>query len=354
MSKGFKTFFITFLIGVTVFGFAASYLFKNVVGDFIDQLLNIAVTSDDGTSQPQDNSRPEESGDESISDESHGDTSYPEDFRGESMGTLVILKNQADEADTIILLRRSKTNAAASVAVIPADTRLFIDSVNTELRDLLKTRDIEFFCDKIEAITGVLVDYYVMLDARDVPEFADVFIDEFGPLTFDLPYALRKEKEQLPEESADVSVPETSVSDESLPDVSIPEVPEVPEYEYDIPAGRLTLTGETAAVILSHYENGDPANHDKLVSSLMSAVLVRLYTPSNADGLCDVIGDALALADTNMSKSDFEANIDIITSYTAFGTDSLIYPGTYRQVAGGGYYYTPDVDTAINNFKQYR
>lgn len=36
MSKGFKTFFITFLIGVTVFGFAASYLFENVVGDFID------------------------------------------------------------------------------------------------------------------------------------------------------------------------------------------------------------------------------------------------------------------------------------------------------------------------------
>lgn len=86
MSKGFKTFFITFLIGVTVFGFAASYLFENVVGDFIDQLLNIAVTSDDGTSQPQDNSRPEESGDESISDESHGGHFVSGGFQGRVYG----------------------------------------------------------------------------------------------------------------------------------------------------------------------------------------------------------------------------------------------------------------------------
>ena len=93
MSKGFKSFFITFLLSCVLFAYGASYIFENHIDKFIESLFGIAQSEQSEVSDDfsQTISRPDES-DTSISDESKDD-----EYKGTSKGSLFILKNEAGE-----------------------------------------------------------------------------------------------------------------------------------------------------------------------------------------------------------------------------------------------------------------
>ncbi|HPE94568.1 MAG TPA: LCP family protein [Bacillota bacterium] len=344
MSRGFKTFFITFLVGLLVFGLAASYILNNYVDDFIDQMFGLGETSKTESTASEDDTSSDASLTDVSSDASRDDVSYSDDFAGESMGTLMIFENAAGEADTIILVRRSKENTRAFATVIPADTRMYIDGKNTELRDLLKTRDAAFFAAKTEAITGVAINYYMIVPFENVNAFAQSLFAKFTNLTYTAPYAMVEIKEPEEDESTDEGSGESVAEGESA----------APEYIVNITAGKHTLDADMFVGVLYFYLDGSAEKHNALVEGLASTLFTQMYTSSNKSAITDVAEALLSLANTNMTKENVQDNIDIITSYTSFSTTFIKYPGTYRELAGKNIYFNPDIDSAISAFKAYR
>ena len=364
MSKGFKSFFITFVLACVLFAYGATYIFDNHVDKFIESLFGIAQSDESDVSEDfsQEISRPDESADEST------DESKNEDFKGTSKGSLFILRNEAGEVDTVMVMRRKLETKELLMTLIPADTRLYVDGAYQKVRNLLKNRDLEFFKAKMEAIVGVTIDYYFMMDLEDF----EPVLKEFDGYSYTVPYDMYLEK-PIEEVSGDAS---GTVSDESIGDISdadeslallfdssdiIVEFPDesgsvLPNSNIivDLKSGRVTLDYEVFRQLTIFRKNNEEKEHVALMKDLFTSVFVQMFSEDNAEELRKDIELVLPLLDTNYTIEEFDANVDAIFGYSGYTKHILDYPGTYKKLADGSIQFNAEIEKAILQYKNFR
>lgn len=339
------------MLACVLFAYAASHIFNNYVDNFIDRLFGIAEGNESDTSDTfsQEISRPDESG------SNIGDESIDPNYKGSSKGSLFVLKNEAGEVDTVMLMRRKVDlkNKSILITMIPADTRLYVDGAYQKVRNLLKVRDLEFFRAKIEAIVGVTIDYYFVMDYDDI----DTVLDEFDGYTYNIPYDMYLEEIVESDESGDVSG-DPMTPDESGGIIVIPEDPTPAEPEVnvivDLKAGRKKLDADTFRQLTIFRRNDDEAAHTALMQDLFTSLFVQMFSDSNSKELRRDIEKVLPVLDTNYRMSEYDQNVDAILGYSTFVKTTKDYPGTYKKMADGSTQFNPEVEKAISEFRGYR
>ena len=360
MSKGFRSFFITFVLACVLFAYGATYIFDNYVDDFIVSLFGIAKSENSDVSEEfsQEISRPDQSTDEST------DVSTDENFKGTSKGSLFILRNEAGEVDTVLVMRRKLETKELLLTMIPADTRLYVDGAYQKVRNLLKNRDLEFFKAKMEAIVGVNIDYYFMMDFEDF----EPVLKEFDGYNFNVPYDMYLE--QIVEVSGDG---ESSITDESIADESATPAPtensqggviEIPDVSggvdsgkiiiVDLKTGRVKLDADVFRQLTIFRKGDDEKEHTILMRDLFTSVFVQMFSESNAKELRKDIEKVLPLLDTNFTMQDYDDNVDAILGYSGYTKHVLDYPGTYKKMADGSIQFNAEVEKAILQYKNFR
>lgn len=349
MSKGFKSFFITFLVSIIIFTYGASYIFNNYVGDFIDALFGIAQSD---TSEPSEDfsqtvNRPDESGSD-ISEES-----VDPNFKGASKTSLFILQNELGELDTVVVLRRKLETSKVLITAIPADMRLHVDGVYQKVRNLLKNRDIEFFKAKMEALIGINIDYYFMLPYENFEPVLELF-DNYK---YSIPYDMYLEKPPVVTDESGATepiVPDTSdiVIDTSGP--IDPFDPTLPEIIVDLKKGTTTLDFDVFRQLTIFRRDGVEEAHTNLMVDLFGSLFIQMFAESNADELRADIEAALPLLTTNYNIGEYDANVDAILNYSGYDKNTANYPGSYKVMADGSTQFNAEVEKAIMEFKEYR
>lgn len=361
MSKGFKSFFITFLLSCVLFAYGASYIFENHIDRFIETLFGIAQSEQSEVSDDfsQTISRPDES-DTSISDESIG-----VEYKGTSKGSLFILKNEKGEVDTVLIMRRKLETKDLLVTMVPADTRLYVDGAYQKVRNLLKNRDIEFFKAKMEAIVGVTLDYYFVMEYED---FEPVFT-EFNGYSYTIPYDMYLDtpfdESDVSGDLSDIIVDESNVDESLVPMVDSSDIiVEIPDESgallpstniiVDLKAGRTELTADIFRQLTIFRRYNEEKEHTALMKDLFTSVFVQMFSESNGEELRKDIELVLPILDTNFTMEEYDANVDAILGYSEYTKHILDYPGSYKKMADGSIQFNPEVEKAIIMFKDYR
>lgn len=361
MSKGFKSFFITFVLACVLFAYGATYIFDNYVDAFIESLFGIAKSDESDVSEEfsQEISRPDESTDEST------DVSTDIEFKGTSKGSLFILRNKLGEVDTVMVMRRKLETKELLMTMIPADTRLYVDGAYQKVRNLLKNRDLEFFKAKMEAIVGVTIDYYFMMDFEDF----EPVLTEFDGYLYTVPYDMYLEGEVDESAVSDGSTTDESIVDEStsfipfnnsqddiieIPDVSDSPIGPESNVIVDLKSGRVTLDYDVFRQLTIFRKNNDEKEHTLLMKDLFTSVFVQLFSEDNAEELRKDIELVLPLLDTNYTMEEYDANVDAILGYSSYTKHILDYPGTYKKLADGSIQFNAEVEKAILQYKNFR
>ncbi|MBR6709855.1 MAG: LCP family protein, partial [Clostridia bacterium] len=90
-------------------------------------------------------------------------------------------------ADTVMLLRVDKECRQFTFTAFPPEMVLSIENRDVLLRDLLVEYDLDFLCRKINAMTGILIDRYAVVNIDQFPEIVDIL----GGITYNVPCTMR-------------------------------------------------------------------------------------------------------------------------------------------------------------------
>lgn len=308
MSKGFRNFFITFILALIVFGFIAYKSVPSVVDFFL----------------------PDVSGSESITSEVSGiDTSHvtsepptvslpPDDeIKGTSFTTLLLGKDMYGNIDAAMLLKVNKETRTYLVISIPTDMQLQIDGINQKLKTLLNSRDIGFFTEKIYAITGLKINYYAVFDVNGLIKA----VDSLGPkLNYNIPRDMHYED---PSQGLII----------------------------DLKKGTTKLTGEIVSHLLRFVpptgEEGRLAQQRDVIQS----ILVQMLTLENISKAPTMVETIIENAETNFTIQAFNNNVELIFKYSSFTKQIVQYPGKMNKI-GEDIFFEPDIAAAISLFQQ--
>lgn len=362
MSKGFKSFFITFILSCVIFAYAASHIFNTYVDTFIESLFGIAQSEQSNVSEDfsQTISRPDDS------DTSTSDESVDPDFKGASKGSLFILQNELGEVDTVMIMRRKLETNSLMITVIPADTRLYVDGAYQKIRNLLKNRDLEFFKSKMEAIVGVSIDYYFMMHPEDI----EAVFTELDGYNYDVPYDMYLEKlpdESIGDESGNIIVDESTdeqfdvsdiitetPQDPFLPDESSPMEESNSNILVDLKAGNVKLDPNIFRQLMTYRRYDSEKEHMLLMKDVFVSLWVQMFSESNAEELRKDLELILPVLDTNYTMEEYDANVDAILGYSAYTKNVIEYPGAFKTMADGSLQFNAEIEKAILLFKDYR
>ncbi|HBL85464.1 MAG: hypothetical protein A2Y17_06095 [Clostridiales bacterium GWF2_38_85] len=306
MSSGFRNFFITFVLALIVFGIGAYKIMPAVI-DFIIPPETSETESEVSETSSEPNSQAE-------SQTTSTNTSEPE-VKGESFTSIILGKDLYGNIDAIMLIKVNKETKSYIISSIPADTMLQIDGANIRLRDLLKTRDISFYKDKITAITGLAVDYYAILDIEGLISMTDMLDGLYYNIPRDMFY-------------------------------------EDPEQDLviDLKKGRTKLTGDIVGQLVRFVpENGD-LGRIELQRDLIQSMFVQMLTLENVSKAPSLFDKMLENAETNFTMEMFNNNVELIFSYASYSKIVVQYPGSMK-TSGGETYFEPKLDEAISMFK---
>ncbi|MHC1695565.1 MAG: LCP family protein [Eubacteriales bacterium] len=298
---GLRNFLITFVLSLVIFS-VAGYMLVGFVNSNIADLMN-----------PTDTSSEEETTDPTGPTDEGGTTLDPssEDVKGTSFTGVLIGRDKADEAnkkasevDTILLIRVNKEKKCFVLTSVPANMRVYVGGYYVKLSQVYDDYGVEFFVDKIAALTGMKVNYYADIDMEG---FIKVF-DILGGVTYDV----QQDMQYTP------------------PGASKPEI--------DIRKGRRTLTSAQALDVLRYksYSNGD-VGRTALQRDFLKAVFRQKVSIDNLTKAPEVFSLLVKYMKTNMELSDFTANIDLIFSYSKYEQVDIAYPGTVKTIDDVGY-----------------
>ena len=233
--------------------------------------------------------------------------------------SLTYQKYRKTTCDTIMVVQFNRERQSVTAISIPSNTRVMIDGNNVSLGRVLPKKGITFFREKVQALTGVKIDHYMLL----TPKLFVNTINALGGVPFD--------------------VPQDMFYEDPVEDMTI-----------DLKQGRQTLTGSAALAMLRYvgYADGD-LGRMKLARSFIHNIL------SQMDAFCATVSPADRFATlipfiySDLNASIFAEEQDLIFCYKDFVKEELTYPG--QQVTlGSETYYEPDVASATAMFAEYR
>ncbi|MBO4229794.1 MAG: LCP family protein [Clostridia bacterium] len=222
-------------------------------------------------------------------------------------------------ADAILVGRVDKEERQMVLTSLSGDTRVMIDGVYSSLGSVLINKGIQFFTQKITALTGFPIDYYAIATISGMEKL----IDSLGGLAFRVPCNMEYED---PEEGLTIS----------------------------LKAGSQWLTGKQMLQMMRYvsYEDADISRMEVIreVAATMMTKLSSYTTVAKAPDLFQVLRNYVT---TNFTFAAFTDNLDLLFKLDEFTVINYPYPGkmiTYN----GSLYFDPNTATALSALSVYR
>lgn len=367
MLSAFKNFFVTFLIAAIVFGsvayFAARFLTDTITGIFdaeeneLDSILNPTTDSSAVTSPVTE--PPSASDDPAPEDVISGKsfnmlfivTDYQPDIFSDYLPSdeqLAAMQNTEDgttgvlgvsyrrpRACAILLLRADKERKEFTFTVFPSPMRVYTSSGTQSMADLYNLYGRDFILSEVSALTGVEIDYYLLLN---ITELSDI-VTELGGVSMYL------SKELYYNGQVSTSVKPAPEDAELLP------------LLYGIGKNNIDGPGAVALLMNEDYSAGVSERSATLIT-FFTELLNKMTAMSEADftAFYDKICEE-ALVDTTFTAKDMVSEIDLIYAYTRedFRKTTLSYPGRFiAATETEAAYFEPNTKEGLALFQNYR
>ena len=315
-----RSFFITFLIALLVFGVCAFF-----ITDFVTESINGLLT-DKPTTETSD-----------VSTSGSGETIAPigdeEEIQGESFNILLIGTDYrpsilSDYHPQIAEQYPAFSDPAALIGYegdlpeypyrkVSADAVMLI-CVNKEKRSFTYM-GLSYFVNKMSGITGVSIDYYAL---TGIEEIAGV-VDAMDSITYTVPCDM---------EYTD----------------------EISGLTISLKAGSQTLTGTDAAGLLAFdgYTNAN-LSREKTLLSFLKALALKMTNVTYFNTAAEIFANAEQYVHTNFTLDDLANNLDLIFMYSKFTVNTVEYPGSYYY-SNGVRYFNPNITLAITTMADYK
>ncbi len=243
-------------------------------------------------------------------------------------------------ADSIVLVNVNKGKEKFTVCSIPTYLKLNIgtEAVKNEvyLGDILIHKGRNFFLEKLEAITGLPVDYYVFMSSLD---FVNI-INEIGGIEYNVP-------QRMYYKNTDGKV------------------------LVNLQAGLSRLSGEEALQLVRYrsyaVESGQNDDGDAIRRQTQCEFLYKVLTSflkkenkNSIDGIVKNLLDLIVNGNTNFTVTTFIRHKDLIFNFEEYGHEIIQYPisATRIETLYNGEklaVHTPNIKEAVENvFSEYR
>lgn len=221
--------------------------------------------------------------------------------------------------DTIILARVSKEKNQFTFTALPTNMHVSTGGSMTTLGDLYQDEGLDYFISKINAITGLPINYYAIIDIEGLAKAIDIV----DGITYTVP--------------ADMTYSDPSQN-----------------LTISLRAGSQKLNGNQALQMLRYSKYTSGANNRlktgiSFIRALASKMTNIIYI-TKVPGIFEQVSPYIT---TNFTAKDLTNNLDLIFAYPKFESFELTYPGSYSE-KDGKTYFEPNISQAITNFSSYR
>ena len=341
-----RTFCITFLIALLVFGVCAFFITGFVTdsingllsGDNVTEATEPPVTDESGnvaeTLPPPDDSIIGESFNillvgtdyrPSILKNYHPDieSQYPTFENSElliaSDGKLPEYPFRTVSADAIMLVCVNKERQSFTFMQIPSNAVLSVGGVSTTAGNIYYEKGLEYFVNKMSGITGVSIDYYAVTSIEQIANVVDVL----GAMTYTVP------------------------CDMDYTD-------EISGLTISLDAGANKLSGKDVMGLLSFDRYVNPAlSREKTSVAFLKALAQKMTSAKYVTKAPTILADLQDYVYTNFTLEDLEHNIDLIFKYSDFTVNTVEYPGSYYYTDGVELF-NPNISGAITNMSKFK
>lgn len=314
--QSLRNFFITLGISLVVFGLIAWLIWGSIVPDDKAAVKDPVIKEED----EQVMSVPENDEDEVIGDSFTAVLCCYDDYIG--------------RADSILLVTVDKNTEKFSICPIPSYLYIDLGTENVKkqayLGDLLIKNGKNFFLQKIEALTGVSIDYYAFMSNADFVRI----INEIGGIEYTVPinmYYRNAEGSEL----------------------------------VNLKAGTSRLMGEEALQLLRFRgypaQQGITDDGDAVRRKTQCQFIYKMFgtflKPENKESIEGIVKTLLELisdGETNFTLTAFIRHKDLILKYGDFKHETIEYPilkTTVETLANNEVIavHTPDIDRAVEH-----
>ena len=230
-------------------------------------------------------------------------------------------------ADAIVLICFNKETQTIAYLSIPSNMQLNVGGATTTLGELYYDKGFEYFKNKISGITGVPIDYYVLVSMEDMATRFDALTSVVGDINFDVPCDMNY-------------VDDTS------------------GFTISLTAGKQQITGEKAVAMLAYNYADSAYTREKVTVDFLKTVAIKalmvLNTPKRSqmfDAVTkEVNGRALC---TNIDDEFIKDNYDMIFKYGNFNIVQVEYAGVTVK-SGDKTLFQPYVDHTISLMQKYK
>lgn len=224
------------------------------------------------------------------------------------------------QADTIMLIRVDKERRQFTFTAFPSEMVLTIEGREVLLRDVLADYGLDFLIRKINALTGLPVDRYAVVNLEQFPEI----VDALGGITYTVPCNMQY--------------------DDNKGNLHI-----------NLKAGSQKLNGQQALDMLRFNKYTDGTNSRiKTAVGFVRAMMQKMTNPVYLPKAPELYETVKNMVLTNFSAEDLTANLDLIFMYGEYELLELSFPGTYSKSADGTSRFNPNLDRALEFFNDYR
>lgn len=224
------------------------------------------------------------------------------------------------QADTIMLLRVDKERQQFTFTAFPGEMVLTIEGREVLLRDVFAQYGLDFLIRKINALTGLPVDRYALVNLEQFP----AIVDALDGITYTVPCNM-----QYDDYKGNLHI--------------------------NLKAGSQKLDGQQALDMLRFNSYTDGTNSRiKTAVSFVRAMMQKMTNIVYLPKAPELYEKVKSMVITNFTAEDLTANLDLIFKYGEYQLLELSFPGTYSKAADGTSRFTPNLDRALEFFNDYR
>lgn len=254
---------------------------------------------------------------------------YVEAFKSGSRAEYGVLSRRyrTVEADTILLVRVDKERGEFMFMNIPSYSYVLSGTQYFTLAELYSMNGRDYLIRKVEAMTGMTVDCYGVLNITELP----AVLDELGGITYNVPYDIYKHE-----------------------GVYYRKLPEGATGSPILTKGKQQIESKAIIPLVSFWQY--PGGIEERVQNCLAiarAMLAKLTVPGNLLKLPDIYSHIKSAFDTNVTLEFITDHAELLFAYDKLDTVILTYPGYYTDT-GDGLIFTPDISRAVEMLRPYK
>ena len=267
------------------------------------------------------------------------------------------------EATNLVLIRADVKTREYIVMTIPAATRVDTPFGDVTLGELYALKGGADLSKKVEAMTGLTVDYYSVMHSSELSSIAntigsiecnipvDIAFDgkNYVSLPDDFDETTTKAKDTTKADKEDKEDKDKDKKDEETTEAETTYVSEIDK------ASGVKLAKKLMAALL-YYDDTNGIDDEMLIlQSFANGLMTNLSDDSDGSLTQEFVSLEKKMVKTNITKDDVLAHAEVIRGYSWFKIQTLTYPGKFIIGKGGREgFYNPDIDAAISYFANYR